>query len=39
MMMTLMSWGDRWANPPGGPPVRLVHACGADFTPRDADSG
>jgi DNA-binding HxlR family transcriptional regulator len=34
-LMALMAWGDRWASPPGGPPVRLVHdACGATFTPQ-----
>ncbi|GAA5150809.1 helix-turn-helix domain-containing protein [Pseudonocardia eucalypti] len=33
-LMALMAWGNRWATPPGGPPVRLVHdGCGAEFTP------
>ncbi|MBF6172571.1 winged helix-turn-helix transcriptional regulator [Nocardia blacklockiae] len=34
-LLALMAWGDKWATPPGGPPVRLVHDnCGAEFTPR-----
>lgn len=34
-LMTLMAWGDRWATPPGGPPMRLVHhTCGEAFVPR-----
>ncbi len=32
-LITLMSWGDRWATPPGGPPALLVHSCGQQFTP------
>ena len=33
-LLMLMGWGDRWATPPGGPPVRLVHRdCGTQFTP------
>lgn len=33
-LMALMAWGNRWATPPGGPPIRLVHqGCGAEFTP------
>ncbi|WP_280261929.1 winged helix-turn-helix transcriptional regulator [Nocardia wallacei] len=35
VLMALMAWGDKWATPPGGPPVRLVHReCGAQFTPQ-----
>ncbi len=35
VLMALMAWGDKWATPPGGPPVRLRHdSCGALFTPR-----
>ncbi|RDI51666.1 winged helix-turn-helix transcriptional regulator [Nocardia mexicana] len=35
VLMALMAWGDKWATPPGGPPVRLVHReCGAEFTPQ-----
>ncbi|WP_024802290.1 helix-turn-helix domain-containing protein [Nocardia sp. BMG51109] len=34
-LLALMTWGDKWATPPGGPPVRLVHReCGAEFTAR-----
>jgi DNA-binding HxlR family transcriptional regulator len=34
LVMAMMAWGDRWATPPGGPPMRLRHAtCGAEFTP------
>ncbi|MCP2341580.1 winged helix-turn-helix transcriptional regulator [Actinomadura rupiterrae] len=33
VLMALMAWGDKWATPEGGPPVRLVHdGCGAEFT-------
>ena len=29
-----MAWGDAFAAPPGGPPVRLHHeTCGEPFTP------
>ncbi|MEV6321284.1 helix-turn-helix domain-containing protein [Nocardia sp. NPDC051787] len=35
VLMALMAWGDKWATPPGGPPVRLLHDdCGETFTPR-----
>ncbi|WP_378738962.1 winged helix-turn-helix transcriptional regulator [Nocardia brasiliensis] len=35
VLMALMAWGDKWATPPGGPPVRLVHQdCGHQFTPQ-----
>ncbi|MEV4128133.1 helix-turn-helix domain-containing protein [Nocardia sp. NPDC049707] len=35
VLMALMAWGDKWATPPGGPPVRLVHQeCGQAFTPQ-----
>ena len=30
VLVSLMGWGDRWLAGPEGPPVRLVHACGAD---------
>jgi DNA-binding HxlR family transcriptional regulator len=34
VVMAMMAWGDRFATPPGGPPMRLHHeTCGADFTP------
>ncbi|MFR9774353.1 winged helix-turn-helix transcriptional regulator [Nocardia sp. SC052] len=39
VLMALMAWGDKWATPPGGPPVQLHHNdCGALFTPRVACS-
>ncbi|MEV4116622.1 helix-turn-helix domain-containing protein [Nonomuraea sp. NPDC049695] len=35
VLMALMAWGDKWATPAGGPPVRLVHhECDAEFTPQ-----
>lgn len=35
VLMAVMAWGDAWATPPGGPPVRLVHdTCGQEFTPQ-----
>ncbi|MET8862002.1 helix-turn-helix domain-containing protein [Nonomuraea sp. NPDC004580] len=35
VLMALMAWGDRWATPEGGRPVRLVHdGCGTEFTPQ-----
>lgn len=35
IIMALAAWGDRWATPEGGPPVRYVHAtCGRHFTPQ-----
>lgn len=35
VLMALMAWGDKWATPPGGAPIRLVHnTCGAVFTPQ-----
>ncbi|GAA3664641.1 helix-turn-helix domain-containing protein [Nonomuraea antimicrobica] len=35
VLMSLMAWGDKWATPAGGPPVRLTHReCGAEFTPQ-----
>ncbi|MET7459737.1 winged helix-turn-helix transcriptional regulator [Nonomuraea sp. NPDC005501] len=35
VLMALMAWGDKWATPAGGPPVRLVHnECGAEITPQ-----
>ncbi|MEV0364562.1 winged helix-turn-helix transcriptional regulator [Nocardia fusca] len=35
VLMALMAWGDKWATPPGGPPVRLVHDSGGhDCTPQ-----
>lgn len=34
VVMAMMAWGDRFATPPGGPPMRLHHeTCGAGFTP------
>jgi DNA-binding HxlR family transcriptional regulator len=34
VLMAMMAWGDRWATPAGGPPMRLRHeTCGAQFTP------
>ncbi len=34
VLMAMMAWGDRWATPAGGPPMRLRHeSCGAQFTP------
>jgi DNA-binding HxlR family transcriptional regulator len=33
-LMVLTAWGDRWATPEGGPPVRYRHRdCGQVFTP------
>jgi DNA-binding HxlR family transcriptional regulator len=33
-LMALTAWGDRWATPEGGPPVRYRHRdCGQVFTP------
>lgn len=34
VLVSLLAWGDRWLAGPEGPPVRLVHACGADVAPR-----
>lgn len=35
VVMALAAWGDRWATPEGGPPVRFIHSgCGHHFTPR-----
>jgi DNA-binding HxlR family transcriptional regulator len=34
VLMVLTAWGDRWAPPEGGPPVRYRHRdCGQIFTP------
>ncbi|MEW9529719.1 winged helix-turn-helix transcriptional regulator [Microbispora sp. NPDC049125] len=34
ILFALTAWGDRWAAPDEGPPLRLRHdACGAVFTP------
>jgi DNA-binding HxlR family transcriptional regulator len=33
VLMAVMAWGDRYATPAGGPPMRLRHRCGASFTP------
>ena len=34
VLMALTAWGDRWATPQGGPPLRYRHRnCGAVFTP------
>lgn len=38
-LMALMAWGDTYATPPAGQPVRLVHdRCGQAFTPEVACS-
>ena len=34
VLVSLLAWGDRWLAGPEGPPVRLVHACGAQIQPR-----
>jgi DNA-binding HxlR family transcriptional regulator len=34
VLMALTAWGDRWATPEGGPPLRYRHrSCGQTFTP------
>lgn len=33
VLTAVMAWGDKWATPPGGPPVSLTHDCGHDFVP------
>ena len=33
VLLSLMAWGDRWLAGPEGPPVRLVHRCGAHVRP------
>jgi DNA-binding HxlR family transcriptional regulator len=34
VLMALTGWGDRWATPQGGPPLRYRHRdCGKVFTP------
>jgi HxlR-like helix-turn-helix len=34
ILMVLTAWGDRWATPEGGPPVRYRHSdCDEVFTP------
>jgi hypothetical protein len=34
ILAALTAWGDRWATPPGGPPVLFRdRACGHDCTP------
>jgi DNA-binding HxlR family transcriptional regulator len=34
VLLALTAWGDRWATPDGGPPLRTRHAtCGARTTP------
>ncbi len=34
ILMALTAWGDRWATPEGGPPIRFQHTeCGHRFTP------
>ncbi len=39
ILMSLTAWGDRWATPPGGPPVRFEHrTCGHEFTPIESCS-
>jgi DNA-binding HxlR family transcriptional regulator len=34
VLVSLLAWGDRWLAGPEGPPVRLVHACGAQLPAR-----
>jgi len=35
VLMAVMAWGDKWATPVGGPPLRVIHdSCGAPFTPQ-----
>ena len=35
ILTALTAWGDRWATPPGGPPVLFQHqACGHVCTPQ-----
>lgn len=39
ILAALTAWGDRWATPPGGPPVLFRHrACGQSSTPQVACS-
>ena len=39
VLMSLTAWGDRWATPPGGPPLRFEHTtCGQEFTPTECCS-
>ncbi len=34
VLLALTAWGDRWATPEGGPPLRIRHeACGRVITP------
>jgi len=34
VLQALTAWGDEWATPPGGPPLRLRHgSCGHVFAP------
>ncbi|MBW2280062.1 MAG: helix-turn-helix transcriptional regulator [Deltaproteobacteria bacterium] len=33
VLLSLMAWGDRWRAGPEGPPIRLVHRCGAHVRP------
>lgn len=34
VLLALTAWGDRWATPDGGPPLRVHHdGCGAPTTP------
>jgi DNA-binding HxlR family transcriptional regulator len=40
VLMLLTEWGNRWATPDGGPPVRYRHRdCGQEFTPTVCCSG
>ncbi len=36
VLLSLMAWGDHWLAGPAGPPVRLVHRCGAHVQPASA---
>ncbi|MBB5909876.1 winged helix-turn-helix transcriptional regulator [Actinoalloteichus hymeniacidonis] len=39
ILLALTAWGDRWATPPGGPPITFRHRdCGHSFTPTVACS-
>jgi DNA-binding HxlR family transcriptional regulator len=34
VLLAMTAWGDRWATPEGGPPIRFEHLdCGHGFTP------
>ncbi len=34
VLLAMTAWGDRWATPEGGPPIRFEHdRCGQEFVP------